>query len=68
MQDLSTRYPLSLTAGCSMAAGNTVSESHPALAMTAIGSESINPIPTNTDNVVPVLPPRMARTVIVSGG
>jgi hypothetical protein len=66
MQDLSGDFPLLLTAGSSMAAGNTLSDRQND-AMTAPGSESVNPLPDRLDNVVPVIPPMRVRNTIVRG-
>jgi hypothetical protein len=53
-------YPLVLAPG-SMSGGNTLAD-HNEVAMSASGSESVNPVPDKLDNVVPVLA-RPAATV-----
>jgi hypothetical protein len=52
MQDLTGKYPAGMTPS-SMSAGNTLSDSNEP-AMSAPGSESVNPLPDRLDNVVDV--------------
>jgi hypothetical protein len=65
VDDLS-RYPASL-APSSMSPGNTISDDA-SLAMTAPGSDSINPIPDRLDDLPqPKLGTQRERTVMVHG-